>query len=305
MAEELGLLGGAVHSNETGRHTAAWTLDYQENFGRYWAVGGGYVNEGHAANDHRDGLGLQVRVRAAVADPRLTLTAGVGPFYYFNTTRSRPDAPDTIDHGWGVIYSLAGTWELGNAWYLQARLQHIDARNGFDTTGFYLGGGYRFGERKDGSGAGPISAGGDDPRQELGAYGGMTIANTFRSEKAFAQAIEYRRRLRAPFEWTAMFLNEGETGPVRRNGVVAQLWAAHALNQRVEVAAGLGPYAILSLERDEPQDEPAEDRLGGVASLSIAYRFAPSWRARFTVNRVFAQHSRDTDVILLGLAHRF
>src|SRR5512144_1727504 len=89
-AEELGLLGGAAHSNETGHHSGAYAFDYQENFGAHLAAGGGYVNEGHATNDHRDGLALQLRARVTVLDPRLTLVAGIGPLFYFNTTRADP-----------------------------------------------------------------------------------------------------------------------------------------------------------------------------------------------------------------------
>jgi len=302
-ARELSLLGGAAHSNRTGNHSGAWAIDYQENFGDRWAIGGGYVNEGHAANDHRDGLGLQVRARANIVDPRLTLSAGVGPFYYFNTTRAGAGATDRIDHGWGVIYSLGASWELGRAWYLHARVQHIDARSGFDTTGVLIGAGYRFGSGD--SFAGSLAPGDDLPRHELSVLAGTTIANTFRSETAFAQAIEYRGRLRAPLEWTLTAINEGDTGPVRRNGLAAQLWGVHALNERLGVGAGVGPYVVLGLHRDEPQHDEAEDRLAGIASLMLAYRIAPAWRAKLMINRVFAQHSRDTDVLLLGVARRF
>jgi hypothetical protein len=302
-AEELGFLGGAAYSNRTGNHSGVYAIDYQEDFGALWALGGGYVNEGHAANDHRDGVAFQLRVRASVFDPRLTLTAGAGPFYYFNTTRAQSGASDSIDHGWGVIYSLAATWDLGRAWYLQARVQHIDARSGFDTTGVLVGGGYRFGGA--GSFAGSLAPDDALPRHELSVLAGTTIANTFRSETAFAQAIEYRGRLRAPLEWTLTALNEGDTGPVRRNGVVAQLWGVHALNERLGVAAGVGPYVLIGLHRDEPQHDEAEDRLAGVASLMLAYQLAPAWRAKLMFNRVFAQHSRDTDVLLLGVGRRF
>jgi hypothetical protein len=302
--QELGVLGGAEHSNETGHHSRAWAVDYQENFGRHLGLGVAYVNDGHASNDHRDGAAVQLRARATALDPRLTLVAGIGPIYLFNTTRAAHGS-DTVDHGWGMVYSLAATWELGRSWYVQARVQHIDARSGFDTTGVLFGAGRRFGPSADGSGAGSLVPTDSEPRHEIGIMAGRTVANTFHSETAGAQAIEYRGRLIAPFEWTVTALNESDTGPVRRNGVAAQFWAAHSLTGRFRVAAGAGPYAITGLHHGPAQTDTADDRFAGIASATAAYDVANAWRLRFVWNRVFAQHSRDTDVFLLGVGYRY
>ena len=37
--------------------------------------------------------------------------------------------PVAVEHGWGMIYTLTASWELGNAWYLQARLQNLIFRD--------------------------------------------------------------------------------------------------------------------------------------------------------------------------------
>jgi hypothetical protein len=306
-ADELGVLVGSAHSIENGQHTGAYQLDYQRNLGAHLAVAGSHVNEGHATNDHRDGAALQLRAHTSVLDPRLTLTAGVGPFYYFNTTRRDRGSSDAVDHGWGVIFSLSATWNLGRSWYLQARVQHIDAYKAFDTTSVLVGGGYRFGGSPTESqsdfrpGPGPAGAG-----HEVSAYAGRVVANTFESQHAPAQAVEYRGRLAAPLEWTVTALNEGDTGPVRRYGIAAQLWGVTTIGgDRFSIGAGVGPYLLVGLHRNEPEQDHDRDRLAGIATLAMAYAVAPAWRIRLIFNRVFAEHSRDTDVLLVGIGYRY
>ena len=309
-AEELGLLGGTARSDH-GRHSGAWALDFQHNLGAHLAIGGGVVNDGHAANDHRDAAAIQVRARATVFHPRLTLTAGVGPLYYFDTTRADRDAPDHVDHGWGLIYSLSATWELGSSWYVQARMQRVDAHDAFRTTSVLFGGGYRFGPVAPGtgSGAGSLAWAADPPGSSIGVYAGRVIANTFSSESAPAQAVEYRRKVRGPVEWTVSALNEGDTGPVRRYGIATQAWAMTDVgNERFRVGAGVGPYFLLGLRRhdqDGSRDANDKDRLAGVASLTAAYAVSPAWDVRLLLNRVFAERSRDTDVVMLGVGYRY
>ena len=305
-ADELSLLLGSTRSSEHGYHARAWALDYQHNLSPHLALGISHVNEGHATNSHRDGAAVQLRARATVFDPRLTLVAGIGPFQYFNTQRESRDSPDEVHHGWGVIYSLAATWELGRSWFLHTRVQHIEAHKGFDATSILVGGGYRFGDVASGSGAGSISAEAGTPRHEIGVFAGRVIANTFESQTAPAQAIEYRGRLAEPLEWSVTALNEGDTGPVRRYGIASQLWVTQTLgSERFRLGAGVGPYALLRVRKNEPQTDATEDRLAGIASLTMAYDVTPAWRVRFIFNRVFAEHSRDTDVILLGVGHRY
>jgi hypothetical protein len=302
-AQEVAALGGVVSARDLDNRTYGWALDYQHNFGGYIALGAGWVNEGHAENHHRDGALMQLRLRASVLDPRLTVTAGIGPLYYFNTTRIHADAPDSVDHGWGVIYSLAATWELGRSWFAQARVQHTDTGT-FDTTALFVGGGYRFGAAD--SAAGSIEASGGAPLNELVVFAGRTIANTFESEAATAWAIEYRRRIVAPLEWTITGLYEGDTGPVRRGGVASQLWGSLSFaDDRGTIAVGLGPYIIIDASSRDASSNMRKDDLAGIGSISLAYRPTPAWSARFTWSRVFAEKSRDTDVLLLGIGYRF
>jgi hypothetical protein len=130
--------------------------------------------------------------------------------------------------------------------------------------------------------------------------------STFDSQRAAAQAIQFRRRLVDALDWTVTALNEGDTGLVRRYGIAAQLWVMHAVGDgRFSVGAGVGPYALLGLRRGEPQQDPDRDRLAGIASITAAYELAPSWRVRVLFSRVFAEHSRDTDVLMLGLGYRY
>jgi len=93
-ADELSLLLGSTHSSEHGFHTGAWALDYQHNLSPHVALGISHVNEGHATNSHRDGAAVQLRARATVFDPRLTLVAGVGPAYLASGWRRHVRVPE-------------------------------------------------------------------------------------------------------------------------------------------------------------------------------------------------------------------
>ena len=236
------------------------------------------------------------------------LVAGVGPYTYFNTTRAGPSADDEVDHGWGILYSLGATWELGSSWYLQGRLQRIEAHNGHDSNTVLIGAGYRFGPPISGpdSAAPTVAASVPGERNhELGIFAGRVIANTFQSETASAKAIDYRRRVSDTFERTLTLLDENDTGPVRRYGIAGQFWVVRELgSERLTVAGGVGPYLLFKV-RGETDSDSKNERLAGLVSLSLAYDVLPSLRARFVFNRVFARHSRDTDVIMLGAAYRY
>lgn len=84
-----------------------------------------WLNEGHVTNHHRDGLSGQVWLRWLSHSRRLALSAGAGPYRYYDTTYLLSAGGVTNAHDWDVMYSAAAHWyfkaPLGPAAALQLR----------------------------------------------------------------------------------------------------------------------------------------------------------------------------------------
>ena len=84
-AEEFSAFGGLIENAQSGYGSYQWQLDYRAGLGEHFAYSISYLNEGHLPDHHRDGYGAQVWARANALDRRLSLAAGVGPYFYFDT----------------------------------------------------------------------------------------------------------------------------------------------------------------------------------------------------------------------------
>jgi len=109
-SQELTVLGGAMQDTETHDHSYSWQLEYREGLVDPFAFSISYLNEGHVTDHHRDGYAVQAWTRTSMLDRRLSLSAGLGPFFYFDTKAAAAGASYTNDHGWGGVLSLAATW---------------------------------------------------------------------------------------------------------------------------------------------------------------------------------------------------
>src|SRR5947208_1883457 len=86
-ADELSFFGGVVRERGTDESTAGWSLDYRHALTPNFGIAASWINQGHIANHHRDGLAAQLWATTTVLHPSLSVGAGVGPFFYFDTTR--------------------------------------------------------------------------------------------------------------------------------------------------------------------------------------------------------------------------
>jgi hypothetical protein len=302
-AQELFGLGGALTSG--GERTYSWQIDYRQSLGEYFAVSGGWINEGHLPNHHRDGGTGQIWVRTSALDRQLTLAAGIGPYFYFDTIPAANPDGSQDDHGVGLVASLSATWHFKGPWSLHLRGNYIATANSIDTTSLLLGVGYQL-ERGESSAqtASPLAI--QALEREVAVTLGTAVINTFQSEDAFAAQIEYRQRFGPFFAWSAGILNEGDASTQRRSGVVGQLWMGRALfDDRVTAEVGIGPYLIFDIQSNPLDVDNSRERLAGIFSLSMSYAPIPRWPLRFTWSRVFAEKSHDTDVFLLGAGYRF
>ena len=247
-AQMLGLYAGRTEIRDaTHDKSHAWGLEYVEQVAPHFGLSLLYLNEGHHSDQRRDGFGMQAWARTSPLGGRLTLAAGVGPYYYFDTTR-RGQADYANDHGLGLIYSLAAVMQVADRWSLQLRLnrvdarkQFIDARKQFDANMVLLGIGYQLDGAPARSSATALYAAARP--NEVTVFAGQTIVNSFESERGVAAGIEYRRAFSRHVEWTVGFLKEGDGHLVRRKGITGQGWLTQrALDDRISFGIGLGPY---------------------------------------------------------------
>lgn len=305
-AQELFLLGGIVQNSNDGKNSYSWQLEYVEGLGENLALGVTYLNEGHVPNHHRDGNALQLRTRTRLLERRLTLAAGIGPYFYYDTTPDNSGTGYQNDHGFGAIFSSSITWQTESRWLFQLRSNWVETFGNFDSFSALAGIGYNFGEPAS---AGPASSsavpGGEKAKNCITLYAGQTIVNSRDSQKAVALAVEYRRRIWPLVEWTAAWLYEGDSRLTNRTGVAGELWAVRDfLDDRLSVGIGGGGYFPID-ERGGLKRASFKRNVCGLLTLTSSYLVLPPWELRVSWNRVITGYNRDSDVILGGVGYRF
>ncbi len=308
-AQELSVLGGAMHdyTNSYDR-SYAWQVEYREGFGDYYAFSISYLNEGHLERHHRDGHAVQVWARAPLLDKRLVLSAGIGPFFYYDTTRATENADWSNEHAWGIIMSCDALWYLTDRWYVLVRSNWSQAISSYDTVSLLTGIGYRFDPLSKSlttTGGSPPSRRIEPAKNEITLFLGRTIVNSFGSELANARSIEYRRRLFPYMDWTISWLNEGGNEVLRRNGIVSELWGVRSFfDDRFSIGIGGGVYLSINHQARQ-QDGEHDGCLSGIVTLSGNYKFFEHWGIRASWDRIVTTYDRDADVVLGGISYFF
>lgn len=227
-----------------------------------------------------------------------SLSAGLGPFIYFDTTGAH--GASLNNHGVGGILSAAATWHTDGPFLIQLRTNWVQTAHSIDTTALTLALGYRL--ETSGTSSPSLIVDGKELKNEITFFAGKTVLNQFQSTRAVAGAIEYRRNLNRRFDWTFAVLYEGDVIPIRRVGPVAQLWLGqYFYGDRLSLGAGAGPY----LAFDKTDHGTAIILTGPVVTLTGAYRFTPHWGLRLAWNRVTTAFDHDTDVFMGGISYRF
>jgi hypothetical protein len=305
QADELSVLGGGIFPRGSDAQSFTWALDYRHALTPNFGVGVSWINQGHVPNHHRDGVAPQLWVGTTAFDPRLSFAAGIGPYYYFDTTRRAEGETESDNHGWGILYSASARWQVVRNWLVELRLQFTETRRSIDTTSVLLGIGYKFDGEPTGDAAPVRSAWSPSTRNEVAFLGGRAVVNDFSSEPSFAMSVEYRRSLNDHFDWTLAWLHEGQPRLARRHGVVSELWLGRTLGDgRWTIGAGLGLDIVVDVYSGDFA-EGGRERLAAILSLTTGYRVTPSWTARATWHRVSADRPFDSDVFLLGIGYNF
>ncbi len=300
-AQEISVLAGPLVSNSD--HSYSWAANYREGLGRYAAWSFSWINEGHIPDHHRDGNAAQLWARLPLSNGRFELSAGAGPYRYFDTTAARAGNEYSNTHGWGVLWSARAASYFDSRWIAQIQLNHVEAFGGRDTTALLVGVGYQL---SAGSRDGAPSRTTRVSENELTVMAGETVLNSYASQTAVSESVEYRRGIARYVDVTATYLHEGGDFQPRRDGIAAQLWATRAFfDDRFTLSAGIGPYMAIKQNSDVPGNPTGDGRVSALLSMSASYRFGPRWLARVTFNRVVTRYDRDTDVMEAGIGVRF
>ncbi|ACR30162.1 Hypothetical protein bglu_1g30990 [Burkholderia glumae BGR1] len=289
-----------------GTHSAGWAFDYREGLGKYAAAGFTWYNEGHLPSHHRDGQSVQLWGRLPLGRRRFVLSAGVGPYRYFDTEAAGQGRGYSNTHGWGVLMSVRAAYYGSRRWLLQVQANRVHTFSGPDTTSMMFGIGYQL-AAPDRPGPCDYATGRLDrvTNQEVTGMIGETILNSRSSPSSLGASVEYRRGIAKHLDWTATYLYEGSKRQIRRNGVATELWLTRAfLDDRIALAAGAGLYVAVD-QRHMRGSNTGDGRLSCIVSISASYRLGRSWLTRLTWKRVVTRYDRDTDVIQAGLGYRF
>jgi hypothetical protein len=300
QAQELSAMAGVMGSGAPHGTSYAWELQYRHRFLTHLAWSAAWINEGHTASHHRDGLALQVWGLVLDDPDDFSLAIGAGEYRFADTHFLAGDGYRN-DHGWTPIFSLQATYYLESPWFLQLTGNHINSANGLHTNSLVAGIGYQLGWKHS-----------DTPRRReraantLTVMAGRTIVNSRSSESASAKVIEYRRGVATHFDWTLSLMDEGDPEIMHRQGAATQLWLMDSyLHRRLGLGLGAGPYFVFQRKGPPTANSQRETATAALLSPTISYQLGSHWQARLTWNRVLSKDNRDADVIVAGLGYRW
>lgn len=307
IAGELSGLGGVKRSWNADMNDSSysWQLEYRDELSEHIAASLSYLNEGHVPAHHRDGNAIQLWAKSDALDDRFSLSVGIGPYYYFDTTTPGANGSYTNDHGLGAVFSLAANWQAETPWLFQLRTNLVKIFGNIDTVSVLAGIGYRLDAPK------PLKPPGFSPERrekttdnEITLFVGRTVTNSFKSEHSTSLSIEYRRGIFQYLDWTASWLYEGDSRLIRRDGLASQLWAVKAfLDDQIALGFGAGAYFAIDQQAGHSQD--GDRIISAITTLTGSYRFDPHWSLRTSWNRIVTNYDRDTDVFMGGIGYRF
>jgi hypothetical protein len=300
--DEVSWFGERVYSLKQWPPDSGWGISYFKVFTPYLGASLAYLNDAHFPGHHRDGVSAEAWVPILPFRNRLTLSVGLGSFYYYDTVFAQNTAGYADAHGWAWISSLRSTWQPFDSYphfFLEGRIDYTAPAKSIETSSFGLGIGYR--GISDAHGGSDLGIGFED--DEVVASYWKTVTNSFNSgsHEARAGAIDYRRKVWKEIRWSVGFLKEGDTQLIRRSGVTTEAWAEPSFGSgRWSIGAGFGFYSAIDKYRPAPGRH-----LSDVVSVTLSFCPVEHMDIRFLWHRIVTDYDRDTDIVLWGLGYRF
>lgn len=304
LGQEVYALAGAQYTEGLDETSYAFSMEYLQNVSEHVYATFTWLNEGHVTDHHRDGYSGQVWLRWLSDSRRLTLSAGAGPYRYYDTTYLTTTGAFTDAHGWGVVGSVAAHWYFRAPWVMELRYNYVHTTTSISTHSLLVGFGYQFEHSGD---AGPVlntamydfvpSA----QRNELTVMLGNSVVNNFHSPHGVAWGAEYRFRVTPYIDAIGTYLDEGDTHVVKRKGLAGQLGLKREfLQHRADVGIAGGFYFA-----HDQDDIGSRTQVLGLLAMTATYRWTNGYRLRAYWYRTLTINGRDTDVAMLGLGYAF
>src|SRR5579863_8000855 len=196
VPDEISVFGEWVKSENQWPSSTAWGISYRKILAPYFAASLAYLNDGHFPGHHRDGVTAEAWLPINLFHDHLTISAGAGPFYYYDTVVAQNSAGYADAHGWAWLFSGDVMWQfLGDRTgpFIEMRIDHTAPSKSIQTTSIGLGIGYR-GFSDIHNTADPDAAKGF-ASNEIAGYYWKTVVNSFSSQTSRAEEIEYRREI--------------------------------------------------------------------------------------------------------------
>jgi len=306
-AQEASFGVGRLHGLGHARPTYAWSVQYFHYLEPRWALGLGWLNEGHLDNHHRDGPYLQAWRFHRIPTNNLRLGVGLGVYRSFDTTSPGEGEPYRNDHALKPILGLRAVYPIAvGRWGVFAQATRILGPENRQTQSVMLGLTGRFGKREFQPEPQPVS---EAPRQELSFLFGRTILNSLSSETTgFLEpfALEYRRQLGRHLAFSVAYTDEGDLEEAKRDGLSALLWVTNrSVGGAWLLGMGAGPYVNRSYPMEHAADQRVNIRTSIRYALLLGRDLGGHWGARLQWNRTVTRNHRDTDILLAGLAYQW
>ena len=140
--------------------------------------------------------------------------------------------------------------------------------------------------------------------QEISGLGGALRGSD--SANAFTWQMDYQRSLAEHAVFSLGWINEGHVPGHHRDGAVAQVWwRTTAFDQRLTLAAGVGPYAYFDTVPTTTGDGSHDDHgIGIVASAAATWLVNGPWSVQLRFNHVATSQGPDSSSVLLGAVYR-
>src|SRR5215831_10847777 len=143
-AQEFYALDGAQYTRTLDELTYGFSFEYLQNVNDRLFATFTWLNEGHVTNHHRDGYSGQLWWRWLSGSRRLALSAGIGPYRYYDTTYLESSGATTDAHDWGALYSVAAHWYFRAPLVFQVRYNYAQTSTSISTNTLLVGVGYQF-----------------------------------------------------------------------------------------------------------------------------------------------------------------
>lgn len=300
--DEVSWLGGRVYSLRQWPPDSGWGISYFKVFNAYLAGSLSYLNDAHFPGHHRDGIAAEVWIPLIPFGNRLTLAAGAGSFYYYDTVFAQNSGGYGDAHGWAWISGLRATLQPVSSWphlFIEGRIDYAAPAKSIETTSVGIGIGYR-GISDAHLLGNPSNAFADN---EVGASYWKTVTNSFNSSSHQARSgeLEFRTKIWREVRASVGYLYEGDTQLIRRSGITAEAWAEPSFDSgRWSIGAGIGVYSAIDKYRPAPGRHAS-----GVVSMTVSLQPIKNLDVRFLWHRIVTDYNRDADVLLWGLGYRF